>query len=245
MKSINILILEDEPKEATKLKKVLEENNYTIIAICNTVASAEEALKTKSVDFCILDIFLGKELGGIQFAEKVLRENIPFIFLTSSKDRFVFEKAKLTKPFSYLLKPFNEMELLFTLELAIEKFFHQPNAFSEEKAPTVLSEKYLFIKNKDCISKVEICDIDFVEVEERYCKVAYRQKSYLIKMALKKVIEILPAYFIQAHRNCIVNLDKIKDIFPNDNLIVLSGNERVTLSERYKNDILKKLNIMN
>lgn len=245
MKSINILILEDEPKEAKKLKTVLEANNYNVIAVCNTVESAENILKTKSIDFCILDIFLGKELGGIQLAEKISEYNIPFFFLTSSKDRFVFEKAKLTHPFSYLLKPFNELELLFTLELAIEKFFQQPNAFSEEKTPTVLSEKYLFIKNKDRISKVEISDISFVEVEDRYCKVAYEQRSYLIKMTLKKVVEILPAYFIQAHRNCIVNLDKIKDIFPNDNLIVLAGNEKVILSERYKHDILKKLNIMN
>ncbi|WP_299889536.1 LytTR family DNA-binding domain-containing protein [uncultured Lacinutrix sp.] len=245
MKSINILILEDEPKEAKKLKTALEDNNYNVIAVCDTVVSAENVLKTKSIDFCILDIFLGKELGGIQLAEKISEYNIPFLFLTSSKDRFVFEKAKLTQPFSYLLKPFNELELLFTLELAIEKFFQQANAFSEEKAPTVLSEKYLFIKNKDRISKVEINDISFVEVEDRYCKVAYNQRNYLIKMALKKVIEILPDYFIQAHRNCIVNLDKIKDIFPNDNLIVLAGDEKITLSERYKYDILKKLNIMN
>ena len=244
MEHINILVLEDNPKEGLRIKKTLTKNDYEVTTICTTVDEAEQMLEKASIDLCILDIFLGKVMGGIQLAEKISELHIPFLFLTSSKDRTVFEKAKLTNPFSYLLKPFNELELMFTIELAIEKFFSQPNAFSEEKSPTVLGNQYLFIKNKDKISKIEISDISFVEVEGRYCKVVYNQSKYLIKMSLKNIIEILPPYFLQNHRNCIVNIHKIKDIFPNDNLVVLINNEKVLLSERHKYNIIKKLNII-
>jgi len=245
MEKINILVLEDDPKEAISIKNTLIDNDFQITAICSTVDEAQQILDKEQIDFCILDIFLGKIMGGIQLAEKVSNLDIPFLFLTSSKDRTVFEKAKLTNPFSYLLKPFNELELMFTLELAIEKFFNQHHAFSLEEAPTVLGNEYLFVKNGDRISKVEISQISSIEVEDRYCKIMYNQRSYLIKMALKRVIEILPSYFVQTHRNSIVNLHKIKDIYPNDNLIVLVDEEKISLSERFKYSIMKKLNIMN
>ncbi|MDH7447654.1 LytR/AlgR family response regulator transcription factor [Aquimarina sp. 2201CG14-23] len=245
MEKINILVLEDDPKQALSIKDTLVSNDYQVTAICSTVQEAQQILNTEQVDFCILDIFLGKIMGGIQLAERISSLDIPFLFLTSSKDRTVFEKAKLTNPFSYLLKPFNKLELLFTLELAIEKFFDQLHAFSGEEAPTVLGDEYVFIKNADRISKIEIRQISAIEVEDRYCKIMYCQKSYLIKMALKRIIEKLPSYFIQTHRNSIVNLHKIKDVYPNDNLIVLMDEEKISLSERYKYSILKKLNIMN
>ncbi len=245
MKNINVLVLEDNPKEALIIEKALIKHNYDVTAICSNINEAEKVLQQTPIDLCILDIFLGNVTGGIDLAEKVSKSNIPFLFLTSSKDRTVFEKAKLTNPFSYLLKPFNELELTFTIELAIEKFFDQFNAFSEEKAPTVLSTNYLFIKNADKISKVEINDISFIQVENRYCKVSYNKHNYFVKMPLKKIIETLPPYFIQTHRNCIINSHKIKDIFPNDNLIVLEDGNKITLSERYKYNILKRLNIIN
>ncbi|MEW7279828.1 response regulator transcription factor [Aquimarina sp. 2201CG1-2-11] len=244
MENINILILEDNPKEADSIQKILTKNAYDNITICTNVNEAEKVLAKTSVDLCILDIFLGKEMGGIALAQKVSMLNIPFLFLTSSKDKMVFNKAKLTNPISYLLKPFNELELMFTMELAIEKFFNQFHAFSEEKAPTVLGDQYLFVKNKDRITKIEISNISYIQIEDGYCKVVYQQNNYFIKMSLKKITQVLPSYFIQTHRNSMVNLHKIKDIFPNDNLITLMDNEKILISERYKYAIIKKLNII-
>jgi FixJ family two-component response regulator len=51
----------------------------------------------------------------------------PFVFLTSSNDRQIF--AKLTRPFSFLMKPFNELEILYAIEMAVEKFHNQNDAF--------------------------------------------------------------------------------------------------------------------
>ena len=44
-----------------------------------------------------------------------------------------FERAKLTKPFSFLLKPFNELEILYAIEMAIEKFYEQNNVFIKDE----------------------------------------------------------------------------------------------------------------
>jgi len=245
MKEIRVLIVENQAEEANNIKEILEENGYVIAGICTTAIEAEKTLNTISVDICILDIFLGKDTDGIWLAEKISEMNIPFLFLTGSKDREVFEKARLTRPSSYLLKPFNALELSFSIELAIEKFFDQPHTFSLQSPSAVLGNPYLFVKNKDRISKIAIDDIAFIEVEDRYCKIVYEEHQYLIKMSLKKAIELFPSFFIQTHRNCLVNLHKIKDIFPNDNLIVMTSGANVLLSERFKHKILKKLKLIN
>ena len=75
-------------------------------------------------------------------------------FLTSSKDRQIFERAKLTKPFSFLLKPFNELEVLYAIEMAIEKFYEQTNVFVSEEQDTVIGNSHLFIKKKNALQKV-------------------------------------------------------------------------------------------
>ena len=60
----------------------------------------------------------------------------------------IFERAKLTKPFSFLMKPFNELEILYALEMAFEKFYEQTNVFMGDDEDTIISTDYLFIKKK-------------------------------------------------------------------------------------------------
>ena len=63
----------------------------------------------------------------------------------------------------------------------------------------------------------------------------------MILISLTKILNLLDDNaFCRTHRNFIANIDKIVEIVPSDNLIVLQGNHHVTLSERYK-DIIKKV----
>ena len=65
-------------------------------------------------------------------------------------------------------------------------------------------------------------------------------------MSLKKIQEMLSNdLFLQVHRNSIVNIKKIKEIYLDDNLIIMMNGNKVSISERYKYIIMKKLNIMN
>ena len=43
------------------------------------------------------------------------------------------------------MKPYNELEILYALEMAVEKFYEQPNVFSSEEQNTVVSKEFLFI----------------------------------------------------------------------------------------------------
>lgn len=244
MDKVNILIVEDRPEESSTLAKVLQEHNYTIMGIARTHKEALDIFYNNPVDIAIIDVFLNGSPDGISFAEAITAvpgKEKPFVFLTSSTDRKIFERAKLTHPFSYLIKPFNELEILYAIETALEKFYEQPDAFLDENKSTVISSESLFIKKGRSLKKVHVDDIIYIEVEEKYCNIITEKEKFVILISLVKILELLDqTRFYRTHRNYIVNARKITEIIPSDNLIILSGNHKATLSDTYKS-IIKKV----
>ncbi|GAB1857715.1 hypothetical protein MHTCC0001_25520 [Flavobacteriaceae bacterium MHTCC 0001] len=243
MDKVNVLIIEDTPSESNALIKTLEANSYTILGVATTFKEALQLFQSTSPDIVIIDIFLNGNPEGIAFAETIhLMQDAskPFVFLTSSSDRAIFERAKLTQPFSYLMKPFNELELLYALEMAVEKFYAQQDVFLGETEDTVIGKDYLFIKKGKSLKKVFLSDIIYIEVEEKYCNIITLQEKFVILISLTKILKLLgDTVFCRTHRNFIVNTEKIEEIIPADNLIKLSGNHQATLSDTYK-DILRR-----
>ena len=239
MEDINILIIEDVPAESEPLVKVLEENNFNVVGIANKYTDALKMFYEKKVDLVIIDIFLDGKPDGITFAETInITPNAlkPFVFLTASKDRQVFENAKLTHPFSFLMKPFNELEVLYAIEMAVEKFHDQRKVFSASEQDTVVGIDYLFIKKKNSLKKALISDILYIEVEGRYCNIVTENEKFVILISLSKISELLQKNkFIRTHRNYLVNSEKIVEIISDSNLILLKGNHKITLSDKYKN----------
>lgn len=247
MDNINVLIIEDTPEQSDALVKVLVENNYTITGVAANFTDALKLFYENTIDVIIIDVFLDGKPDGITFAESINiipNASKPFVFLTSSQDRQIFERAKLTKPFSFLLKPFNELEILYAIEMAVEKFYVQTNVFMSEEQDTVISDDYLFIKKKNSLKKVAINEILYIEVEERYCNIITEKEKFVIQISLTKISNLLDKNkFVKTHRNTIVNTDKIEEIILADNLIILKGDHKINLSDTYK-DFLKKMNIL-
>jgi DNA-binding LytR/AlgR family response regulator len=247
MDNINVLIIEDTPEQSEALSIVLLANNYNVVGVASSYTDALKLFYEKPIDIIVIDVFLDGKPDGITFAETINiipNASKPFVFLTSSQDRQIFERAKLTKPFSFLMKPFNELEILYALEMAVEKFYEQQNVFLSEDQDTVISNDFLFIKKKNALKKVAINDIIYIEVEDRYCNIITENEKFVILISLTKISALLDANtFIRTHRNIMVNAAKIEEIILADNLVVLKGGHKVNLSNSYK-DFIKKMNIL-
>ncbi|CAM1372866.1 LytR/AlgR family response regulator transcription factor [Tenacibaculum xiamenense] len=247
MDQINILIIEDNPEISSELKETLEKNGYQVLAIAETYQEALTLFYKLPVDLVIVDIFLGENPEGITFAETIStvpNSLKPFIFLTGSKDRSIFERAKLTKPFRYLLKPFNELELLYVIEMAIEKFYEQPNVFAGNQENTVISDDFLFVKKKDSLKKVQLSTIIYIEVENRYCTIVTEKESFVIQISLSKILKYINnTIFKQVHRKFVVNLGMVEEFSLTDHSITLRKNHILSFSDKYK-DTIKKFDIL-
>jgi PAS domain S-box-containing protein len=121
--TINILIVEDELIVAEDLKYLLEDFGYNVVGIAD---SGEEAiLKVAESKPCLvlMDVRLNGSLDGIQTAEKIWSKyEIPIIYLTANSDLSTLQRAKATKPFGYIAKPFKEQELLTAIDIAFNRY---------------------------------------------------------------------------------------------------------------------------
>jgi DNA-binding NarL/FixJ family response regulator len=120
MSQIRVLIVEDEPLIAVDIEQVLTDINYEVSAIAFTVDEALHQLQNNTPDAVLLDINLDDEKDGIYIAEIIHQQyQIPFIFLTSHADRHTLDRAKKTNPAGYIVKPFDEKDVLAGLEIAL------------------------------------------------------------------------------------------------------------------------------
>lgn len=247
MENINILIIEDDVEVSSELKSTLEKNGYTVSGIAENYQKALTLFYKLPVDLVIIDIFLGENPEGITFAETIStvpNALKPFIFLTSSKDRQIFERAKLTKPFRFLLKPFNELEVLYAIEMAIEKFYEQTNVFASTNQDTVVTKDYLFIKKRSALKKVLLSSIIYIEVDNRYCSIITELEKFVIQISLAKILKYInTAVFQQIHRKYVVNMNSIEQIVTADNLLLLKNNHKITFSAKYK-DLINNFSIL-
>lgn len=122
MSPARILIVEDESIVARDLQEQLAKAGYLVVGV---TARGDEALRLTAElepNLVLMDIRLQGELDGIA-AAAALRERCPaaVIFLTAHADTATLERARVTEPFGYLLKPFDERELRTTIEMALYK----------------------------------------------------------------------------------------------------------------------------
>jgi DNA-binding response OmpR family regulator len=117
-----ILVIDDEPLVVEVLKIRLEMNNYEVITASDGVDGIESAIREKP-DVIILDIIM-PALDGYQVCRK-LKENrktnaIPVIMLTALGQSAEKEKGYSSGAYAYIFKPFDDEELLNSIERALK-----------------------------------------------------------------------------------------------------------------------------
>ncbi|MBL7941756.1 MAG: response regulator transcription factor [Flavobacteriales bacterium] len=117
---MRVLIVEDEPLIAEDIAGCLEAVDFEVAGMADSVSKALDLLSSQTCDVVLLDINLGDGPDGVDLAHEIRKQwDIPFVFLTSHADRATIARVKETLPSGYLLKPFDENDLLTTLEIAL------------------------------------------------------------------------------------------------------------------------------
>jgi len=123
LRMIQILIVEDEYIIALNLQENLESLGYTVIDIVDSAEAAIETANKLRPSLILMDIRLRGEMDGIQAAEQIWNNlQIPLIYLTGNSDENTVERATLTYPFGYILKPVRERELYVAIQTALNRY---------------------------------------------------------------------------------------------------------------------------
>lgn len=147
MSKYRILVVEDEAIVAMGIKEKLEDLGYEVVDIVFKGEDAvEKAIKIEP-DLILMDIVLKGNMDGIEAASEIRnRLNIPIIYLTAYSDEEMLKRARMTEPYGYILKPFNNSELKANIEMAIYKHKEDEKKIEEVKKK-ILSDFYDLILN--------------------------------------------------------------------------------------------------
>jgi len=117
-----ILIVEDEMVVARDLQKKLQGLGYHVP---ETASSGKEAIELSNrlhPDLVLMDIVLKGKMDGVEAANTLRdKHHVPVIFLTAHADEPTFQRAKISEPFGYILKPFDIHLVNIAIQIGLYK----------------------------------------------------------------------------------------------------------------------------
>lgn len=120
MPEAQILVVEDEYIIAKDIQNTLKKLGYSVPAIASSGEKALKKVAEVQPDLVLMDIVLKGKMDGVQTADKIREEfKIPVVYLTAHADDNTLKRAKITEPYGYLTKPFQERELHSTIQMAL------------------------------------------------------------------------------------------------------------------------------
>lgn len=250
MSKTNILIVEDESIVAKDIQHSLKKLGYNVVGICSSGEDAIKTIEEQKPDLVLMDIMLKGDMSGIDTAG-VVREkhNIPVIYLTAYADESTLSKAKVSEPYGYIIKPFKEIDLHTSIEMAIYKHEKETDVKKERDFLYSIVENkdakdIIFVKSNSRLVKVKTSDIYFVEALKDYVVINTANARYTIHSTMKDIEKKLPVSdFIRVHRSFIVRIDKIVAI-EQPNLILEDDKKLIPIGGSYKDDLAKRLNMV-
>lgn len=229
-----IVIVEDESVIALDLAMMLKRMGHLIIGSFNSGEEALPFILKKNPDLVLLDVGLSGAMNGVTLAERMrIRSSIPFIFITAFSDNKTIDSLRKLKPDAYLVKPFQENNLIANIELTLFKQRPKNNFDSTEK---------VFVKKGQQLIGLNPKDIFWVEAYDNYAYVQLENDRYLLTHTLKAVEDkLVGQQFLRIHKSYLINLPLITTIQEGYAFI---DHFRVPIGKSYRKELLNALTVL-
>ena len=143
MSQFKVAIIEDDEITSMNLKLSLQKQEYDVVSVSDNTEDALKAIENNIPDIAVIDISLQDSDDGINLASDIREKyNIPFIYLTSHCSDDIIAKAKKTKPYGYIVKPFHPNSLHASIQMALFQF-KEDQAKKSNKTDTLSQEQVL------------------------------------------------------------------------------------------------------
>lgn len=250
MAGTNVLVVEDEKIVSKDIQFSLKKLGYNVVGSADTGEKAIEEALDKKPDLVLMDIMLKGEMSGIEAASEIRKLlDVPVVYLTANTDGATIQKAKETEPHGYIIKPFKEVDIHTTIEMAIYKHSKEAEVIKERDMLYNLAEgkgeaDHIFVKSNSRFVKLRLADIYFVEALKDYVVINTLEKRYTIHSTMKDIEARLPSdIFMRVHRSFIINVDRIAAI-EQPNIILENDKKVVPIGGSYKEALTKRINLM-
>lgn len=217
MDSIKILIVEDEMIIGAKISMQLSNLGYQVTGLLPRGEDALVHVQESKPDLVLMDINLKGSMDGIETATRLQQlVQVPIIYLTASADEPTFNRAKATKPYAFISKPYKQLDLQRAIELTISRLAEDVNgliaADKAEDSTFVLNDR-IFVRYKEKMVKIMLADLIYLKADRNYSQLFTKERDYVLAVTLKAIEEKLSTkLFLRIHRSYIVNLTHIEEV---------------------------------
>ena len=241
---IKILVVEDEMIIGAKISLQLTSLGYEVTGILPRGEEAIIHVEENRPDIVLLDINLKGKLNGIETALQIQKlADIPIIYLTANSDEATFNKAKASRPYAFISKPYKQLDLQRAIELTICRMAENetgPHAdeSSDDERPFILSDR-IFVRHREKMIKIIVAEILYIEADRNYCHIFTRNKEYLLSITLKTIEEKLPGrIFLRTHRSYMINLAHVDEVAEGH---VIIAQKAIPLSTGLREQLLQRI----
>ena len=249
MSKANILVVEDESIVSKDIQLSLKKLGYNVIGSATTGEKAIDLALSLQPDLILMDIMLKGDINGIRATKRIqTKANIPVIYLTAYADENTLERAKVTQPYGYIIKPFKEIDLQTSIEMALYKFKKEQEILDDrDRLYSIVNNEsvdFLFVKNNTQLIKLKASDVLYIEALKDYVNIVTSDKKYMIHSTMKAINEKMPSRdYVRIHRSYIVRMEKIHKIDHSD-LYIENVDKAFPIGGSYRNDLLRKINLI-
>lgn len=241
---IRTLIIDDVQLARERLKRCLaDEPDVQIVGECDNGAQAVTFIRDLSPDLIFLDVQM-PALDGFGVLDALQGERIPEVIFVTAYNEYAIQAFDVNA-LDYLLKPVDCVRLSKAVKRAK---FHltQPEDDLDSRFRAMLEDlkssskflKRITIKLTGHTILLPTDEIDWIESYGNYLKLHTGRESHLIRGTMQSLESKLdPEKFIRVHRSTIVNIEKIKEIYPRSNGdqdLVLQNGQQLMLSRKYR-----------
>jgi len=250
MAKTNVLVVEDESIVSKDIQHSLKKLGYNVVGSASTAEKAIDLALEIKPDVVLMDIMLKGDLTGIDAANKIRETlNIPVVYLTAYADEATLSKAKISEPYGYIIKPFKEIDIHTSIEMAIYKHAKEKEVLKERDFLYSIVENkdsngFIFVKSNSRLVKLKTSDIYYIEALKDYVVINALNSRYTIHSTMKDIEKKLPQEeFLRVHRSFIVALDKIAAI-EQPNLILENDKKVIPIGGSYKDELNRRINLV-
>ena len=237
-----VLIAEDEPLAAEALADwVAQMPTLQLVASCGDGASALAQIRALQPDLVLMDIQM-PVLTGLQVLQALAGDaHQPAVIFTTAYDEHALTAFEL-HAVDYLLKPFSH-------ERFVEAIAHVQRdaraalagAVDALQAPDGAPLTRVLVRDQGRIFPISVDAIEHLRSDTKYTALAVKGRSYLVRLPIVTFEQRLdPSKFVKLHRSCIVNLDFVESLTPDDNSQLVARMTDGTLITANR-DVSKKL----
>jgi two-component system LytT family response regulator len=236
-----VLIAEDEPLAAEGLAEwVAQMPQLALVAVCADGETALAQIRALQPELVLMDIQM-PGLTGLQVLKALADDGPrPAVIFTTAYDEHALTAFEL-HAVDYLLKPFSRERFVEAVEHALQSPPSLDATVEALQQPGDEPLTRVLVRDQGKIFPLQVETIEYLRSDNKYTALVCRGRSFLVRLPINSFEQRLdPIRFLRLHRSCIVNLDFVESMTPDENsqlVVQMRDGTRMTATR----EISKKL----